>query len=60
MQQSYIGHRSDQYRFAFGAILVDVMTTIGSLVDHYWFTLQTNSGLHRLLILPRVCSIIIR
>jgi len=29
-QQSHIGHRSDQYRFAFGPILVDVVTIIGS------------------------------
>ena len=29
MQQSYIGLRSDPYRFAFGSILVDVVTTIG-------------------------------
>ena len=59
-QQSHIGHRSDQCRFAFGPILVDVVTTIGSLIDHYWFALQTNSGLHPSLILPRVCSAVSR
>ena len=59
-QQSHIDHRSDQYRFAFGPILVDVVTTIGSLIDHYWFALQTNSGLHPSLILPRVCSAVSR
>ena len=45
MQQSYIGLRSDQERFAFGRILVDVMTTIGSLIDHYWFVCCTTIGL---------------
>lgn len=30
MQQSYIGLCSDQYRFTFGPILVDIVTTIGS------------------------------
>ena len=44
MQQSYIGLRSDQQRFAFGPILVDVMTTIGSLIDHYWFVCCTTIG----------------
>ena len=43
-QQSHIGHRSDQYRFAFGPILVDVVTTIGSLIDHYWFVCCTTIG----------------
>ena len=43
-QQSHIAHRSDQYRFAFGPILVDVKTTIGSLVDHYWFVCCTTIG----------------
>ena len=43
-QQSRIGHRSDQYRFAFGPILVDVVTTIGSLIDHYWFVCCTTIG----------------
>ena len=43
-QQSHIGHRSDQYRFVFGPILVDVVTTIGSLIDHYWFVCCTTIG----------------
>ena len=43
-QQSHIAHRSDQYRFAFGPILVDVETTIGSLIDHYWFVCCTTIG----------------
>ena len=43
-QQSHIGHRSDQYRFAFGPILVYVVTTIGSLIDHYWFVCCTTIG----------------
>ena len=43
-QQSHIGHCSDQYRFAFGPILVDVVTTIASLIDHYWFVCCTTIG----------------
>ena len=36
-QQSYIGLRSDQYRFA-------CYTTTGSLIDHYWFVCCTTIG----------------
>ena len=53
-QQSHIAHRSDQYRFAFRPILVDVETTIGSHAIPLLVHSSTTTGSYavRLLVRP--------
>ena len=53
-EQSHISHRSDQYKFAFGPILVDVVTTIGSHAIPLLVHSSTTTGSYavRLLVRP--------